>query len=100
MQATRSLRSAAAVTQSVMPAHIIPEARSTYRALLRASSKTFAGMCLLLCRHFWDKSPDLGRIAFSEAHAFLFFEQATNLVKRNSAASSVQPLLHQPFHPR
>ncbi|KAJ9097945.1 hypothetical protein QFC20_006073 [Naganishia adeliensis] len=43
MQATRSLRSAAAVTQSVMPAHIIPEARSTYRALLRASSKTFAG---------------------------------------------------------
>ncbi|KAI5452614.1 hypothetical protein NCC49_000774 [Naganishia albida] len=43
MQATRSLRLAAAATHSVMPAHIIPEARSTYRALLRASSKTFAG---------------------------------------------------------
>jgi hypothetical protein len=55
MQATRSLRLAAAANQSVMPTHIIPEARSTYRALLRASSKTFAGTCfsLLLQSRFY-----------------------------------------------
>lgn len=29
-----------------MPAHIVPQARSTYRALLRASSRTFAGSFL------------------------------------------------------
>lgn len=28
---------------TTMPAHIVPQARSTYRALLRASSRTFAG---------------------------------------------------------
>ncbi|KAJ9118121.1 hypothetical protein QFC22_004022, partial [Naganishia vaughanmartiniae] len=42
MKASRIIRAAAATSTS-MPAHLVPEARSTYRALLRASSITFAG---------------------------------------------------------
>ncbi|KAJ9094311.1 hypothetical protein QFC19_007996 [Naganishia cerealis] len=40
MNASRTLRNALATS---MPAHLVPEARSTYRALLRASTITFAG---------------------------------------------------------
>ncbi|KAJ9092672.1 hypothetical protein QFC21_006737 [Naganishia friedmannii] len=42
MKASRTIRAALA-TSTAMPAHLVPEARSTYRALLRASSITFAG---------------------------------------------------------